>query len=151
MKCHSKYLNKADGAKINCHVLISLTLSSRLYFHFSQYDYCCNLSVGVALNTRFTTNGMCAKNNTIYIAQYVVRTSNNRVIPMEWSWWVTSNNSYEASEQLLVLANGDDKSDLVGWTLLLLAAAVRSIACRPGFLVKCHSKMCECCWTIQRV
>jgi len=25
---------------------------------------CCYLSVGVALNVRFTTNGMCAKNNT---------------------------------------------------------------------------------------
>jgi len=27
---------------------------------------CCNLSVGVALNVWFTTNGMCAKNNIIY-------------------------------------------------------------------------------------
>jgi len=35
----------------------------------------CNLSVGVALNVRFTTNGMCAKNNT---NRYVARTSNNR-------------------------------------------------------------------------
>jgi len=34
--------------------------------------YCCNLSVGVALNVWFTTNGMCAKNN-IHI--YVARTS----------------------------------------------------------------------------
>ena len=25
---------------------------------------CCNLSAGVALNARFTTNGMCSKNNT---------------------------------------------------------------------------------------
>jgi len=33
------------------------------------------LSVGVALNARFTTNGMCAKNNTIYMA----RTSNNKI------------------------------------------------------------------------
>jgi len=38
--------------------------------------YCCNLSVGVALNVRFTTNGMCANNTRIYMA----RTSNNRVI-----------------------------------------------------------------------
>ena len=37
----------------------------------------CNLSVGVALNVRFTTNGMCVKNNTQI---YVARTSNNRVI-----------------------------------------------------------------------
>ena len=28
---------------------------------------CCNLSAGVALNARFTTNGMCAQNNTTYI------------------------------------------------------------------------------------
>jgi len=26
--------------------------------------YCCYLSAGVALNARFTTNGMCAKNNS---------------------------------------------------------------------------------------
>ena len=38
---------------------------------------CCNLSIGVALNKRFTTNGMCAKNNTRI---YVARTSNNTVI-----------------------------------------------------------------------
>ena len=62
---------------------------------------------------------------------YVARTSNNRVIPMEWSWWVTSNNSCETGEQLIVLANGDDESDLVGWSLLLLAATVRSFAHMP--------------------
>ena len=39
--------------------------------------YCYNLSVGAALNARFTTNGTCAKSNThIYIA----RKNNNRVI-----------------------------------------------------------------------
>jgi len=47
---------------------------------------------------------------------------------MEWSWWVTSNNACEASEQLIVLANGDDESDLAGWSLLLLAATVWSFA-----------------------
>ena len=62
---------------------------------------------------------------------YVARTSNNRVIPMEWSWWVTSNNAYEPGEQLIVLANGDDESDLVGWSLLLLAATLRSFAHMP--------------------
>ena len=40
---------------------------------------CCNLSVEVALNVRFTTKWMCAKNNT-YILVYVARTSNSRVI-----------------------------------------------------------------------
>ena len=39
---------------------------------------CCrNLSGGVELIVRFTTNGMCVTNNTI---MYVARTSNNRVI-----------------------------------------------------------------------
>jgi len=43
-----------------------------------EINHCtCNLSVGVALNVRFTTNGMCVKNNTHI---YVARTSNNRVI-----------------------------------------------------------------------
>ena len=37
----------------------------------------CKLLVGVALNARFTTNGMCVKNNANI---YVARTSNNRVI-----------------------------------------------------------------------
>jgi len=64
-------------------------------------------------------------------SMYVARTSNKRVIPMEWSWWVTSNNAFEPGEQLIVLANGDDESDLVGWSLLLLAATVRSFAHLP--------------------
>ena len=40
----------------------------------------CNLSAGVALNARFTTNEMCAK-NTLYMwrEQAII----------EWSWWVT--------------------------------------------------------------
>jgi len=33
----------------------------------------------------------------------------------EWSWWVISNNACEPGEQLIVLANGDDESDLDGW------------------------------------
>jgi len=40
----------------------------------------------------------------------------------------TSNNACEPGEQLIVLANGEDESDLVGWSLLLLAATVRSFA-----------------------
>jgi len=40
---------------------------------------CCNLSAGITLNVRFTTNEMCAKNNTHL---YVVWTSNNRVISL---------------------------------------------------------------------
>ena len=62
---------------------------------------------------------------------YVARTSNNRVIPMEWSWWVTSNYACEPGEQLIVLANGDDESVLVRWSLLMLAAMVWSFAHMP--------------------
>ena len=45
-------------------------------------------------------------------------------IPIEWSWWVTSNNACESGEQLIVLPDGNDESDLVRWSLLLLAATV---------------------------
>jgi len=48
-----------------------------VWFVVKRKGCCCNLSVGVALNVRFTMNGMCAKNNTHI---YVARTSNNRVI-----------------------------------------------------------------------
>jgi len=35
----------------------------------------CNLSVGIGLNAQFTTNGICAKNNThTYVAQTSVGT-----------------------------------------------------------------------------
>jgi len=44
---------------------------------------------------------------------------------------VTSNDACEPGEQLIVLANGDDESDLVGLRLLLLAATVRSFAHMP--------------------
>ena len=50
---------------------------------------------------------------------------------MEWSWWATCNNACEPGEQSIVLVNGDDESDLVGWSLLLLAATVRSFAHMP--------------------
>ena len=59
---------------------------------------------------------------------------------MEWSWWVTSNNACEPGEQLIVLANGDDERDLVGWSLLLLAATVRSFAHMP-LGISDHNKM----------
>jgi len=44
---------------------------------------------------------------------------------------VVSNNACEPGEQLIVLANGDDESDLDGWTLLFLAATVRSFEHMP--------------------
>jgi len=46
--------------------------------HALIHKFCCNLSVDVTLNVRFTTNGMCAKNNT-HILVYALQTSNNRV------------------------------------------------------------------------
>ena len=74
---------------------------------------------------------------------YVARTSNNRVIPMEWSWWVTSNSACEPGEQLIVLAKGDDESDLVGWSLSLLAAMVRSFVNLPlGLSDRNNSRAC---------
>jgi len=72
-------------------------------------------------------------------------TSNNRVIPMEWSWWVTSNNACEPDEQLIVVANGDDESDLVRWTLVacchkakLCAHAARVFRLLPSLQHSCR-------------
>jgi len=48
-----------------------------VWFVVKRRGCCCNLSGGVVLIVRFTTNRMCMKNNTI---MYVARTSNNRVI-----------------------------------------------------------------------
>ena len=70
---------------------------------------------------------VCEEQKYMHVAQ----TNNNRVILMEWSWWVTSNNACEPGEQLIVLAGGDNESDLVSWSLLLLAAMVRSSAHIP--------------------
>jgi len=78
---------------------------------------------------------------------YVAWTSNNRVIPMEWFWWVTSNNACEPGEHLIVLANGDDENDLVGWSLLLLAATVWSFAHMPlGISDRNTSIEVRCVW-----
>jgi len=65
---------------------------------------------------------------------------------MEWSWWATSNNACEPGEQLIVLANGDDESDLVGWSLLLLAATVRSFAHMPLGISDRNSAMVVDCF-----
>ena len=47
-----------------------------VWFVVKRRGCCCILSVGFALNVRFTMNGVCVKNNPhIYVAQ----TSNNRV------------------------------------------------------------------------
>jgi len=67
--------------------------------------WCCNLSVGIALNCVSPRTGCERRITAIYMwhEQAII----------EWSWWVISNNACEASEQLMVLTNGDDKSDLV--------------------------------------
>jgi len=39
----------------------------QLWWRVLNHPYCCNHSAGVALNARFTTNGMCSKKNTIYM------------------------------------------------------------------------------------
>jgi len=76
-------LNKGTEQKVRkSYKLRIVTINTEIISGFQHeifrlIAYCCNLSVGVAFNVRFTTNGMCAKNNTHI---YVARTSNNRVI-----------------------------------------------------------------------
>ena len=57
--------------------LTRLWKSNRFGLQWQKAYFFCNLSVGVALNVRFTTNGMCAKNNTDIS---VARTSNKGVM-----------------------------------------------------------------------
>jgi len=87
--------------------------------------YCCNLSGGVALIVWFTMNRMCAKNKNICMwrKQAIIEWSRRSDLG-EWPVIMLVNlvNSW------LCLLNGDDESDLVGWSLLLLAATVRSFA-----------------------
>jgi len=83
--------------------------------------YCCNLSGGVALIVWFTTNGMCVKNNTII---YVARASNRKrdcdvvALPIL------------TCERLNLLTSVREER-LRAWSLLLLAATVRSFAHVP--------------------
>ena len=67
----------------------------------------------------------------------MARKSNKRVIPIKWSWWVTSNNFCGPGEQLIVFANGDDESDHVGWSLLLLAVKVWNFSGFPISTIVC--------------
>ena len=60
---------------------------------------CCNLSAGVALNARFTTNGMCAKNNTIY-------TWREQAI-IEWLW---RGNSVAPGTNLWTIKHNDQRT-----------------------------------------
>jgi len=60
-----------------CQVQPSQKESAIGVVHCKKEGCYCNLSVGLALKVRFTTNGMCARRSTQI---YVARTSNNRVI-----------------------------------------------------------------------
>jgi len=68
---------------------------------------------------------------------YVAQTSNDRVILMEWSWWVTSNNAGGPGEQLTVLPDGDDYSDTY-CSLLPQCEALRT--CNSGFPITTGSR-----------
>jgi len=47
--------------------LVMLVIGNGIITSLTGKEHCCNLSVGVALNVWFTTNGMYAKNNTTYM------------------------------------------------------------------------------------
>jgi len=47
---------------LNVNVLLSDITGVKISLRLHIAAYCCNLAV--ALNARFTTNGMCAKNST---------------------------------------------------------------------------------------
>ena len=70
---------------------------------------------------------MCAENNNI-------DTWREQAI-IEWSRWSDLGEwphyACEPGEQLIVRANSDDESYVVGWSIPLLAATVRSIAHIP--------------------
>ena len=140
---HSCYVKVSESENLeaksrNWRPTFYLRLRNRDY---NQLWYCCNLSISVALNVRFTMNGMCAKNTTH------IRASNKRVIPIE-QWFSTAGlatrgwkpllyrdlTACEPGEQLIVLVNGDDESDLGGdLYCCLLPQCEASHTCRSGF------------------
>ena len=85
---------------------------------------CCNLSVGFA---RFTTNGMCAMNNTHI---HVVRTSDNESDHSLWSlfcllpqciklWWVRSWKVLKSfSHPTLTRSTGTNFSNTASWIFI---------------------------------
>jgi len=92
-----------------------------LHGHPFLCSCCCNLSGGVALIVWFTTNGMCVKNNIII---YVARASNSKkdcdvkALPI-------------LTCERLNVTRSVRKERLRAWSLLLLAATVRSFAHIP--------------------
>ena len=95
---------------------------------------CCNLSGGVALIVWFTTNGMGVKNNTII---YVARASNSKrdcdvvALPIL------------TCERLNVTTSVRNEI-LRAWSLLLLAATVRSFAHMPLEISDRNRQQCFC-------
>jgi len=92
-----------------------------VWFVVKRRACCCNLSGGVALIVWFTTNGMCVKNNTI---TYVARASNSKrdcdvvALPI-------------LTCERLNVTTSVRKERLRAWSLLLLAATVRSFVHMP--------------------
>ena len=95
LHCNKPYLSRKSRFRLDCPDLCAVDCSETSVLSFNKRTYCsrssgvtepkdcCNLSAGVALDVRFTTNGMCAKNNThIYIWR--------KQAIIEWSWHVNS-------------------------------------------------------------
>jgi len=76
------------------HGLKTLKRQMRKYSFQGTLRYCCKLSFGVALNVWFTTNGMCAKNTTIYmLCEQAVREI------VAWKlWWYQHVNDWTCND-----------------------------------------------------
>ena len=89
--CYEMVPNKLENCaqccfnKFDCRLFLSKFIEIAFYLSLSlsviskslaqPWCKCCNLSVSIALNMCFTTNGMCMTNNT-----HVARTSRNKMI-----------------------------------------------------------------------
>jgi len=125
LKCNRDIM--VPKVKLLVHQQYNPVLQVRLKYYFVEnIYYCCNLSVDVALNVLFTTNEMCAKNNTHI---YVARTSNNGMIMAcdlyccLLSVWSCAVHTYRsrfpiATIWCLVLTKGKCYTDICGSVLL---------------------------------
>jgi len=84
-------MHLAEAKSQLCKILY-LGLSYMIDLWVLHHYHCCNLSGGVALNVLFITNGICAKNNNMYMwrEQAII----------EWSWHVNSIVAYCHSAKL---------------------------------------------------
>ena len=104
-------------------LLLKILVQTNVFLRQSKRfcRWCCNLCGGVALIMWFTTNGMCVKDNTII---YVERASNSKrdcvVVALPILTRVRLN---------IMTSVRDEK--LRTWSILLLAATVRSLAHMP--------------------